>query len=72
MSAVLEISRTPDGPALVTSRVAVSRAEADRIIATGSLPIGALPAGDYIVRARVSIEGGASAQVLRTLRKRGA
>lgn len=70
LSAVLDVARTPDGPAIVSSRLAIERGEDDRLVATGAIPIGALPAGDYVVRGIVSIEGGASGKVMRTLRKK--
>jgi hypothetical protein len=70
LSAGLEVARTPDGPAIVSSRLAIERGEDDRLVATGAIPIGALPAGDYVVRGIVNIEGGASGKVMRTLRKK--
>lgn len=70
LSAGLEVARTPDGPAIVSSRLAIERGDDDRLVATGSIPIGALPVGDYVVRGIVTIEGGASGRVMRTLRKK--
>jgi hypothetical protein len=69
VSAVIEVARSLDGPALASSRLALDRASEDRLVATGAVPIGALPAGDYVVRATIGIEGGESARVTRTLRK---
>ena len=37
--------------------------------AMGSVAVGALPPGDYIVRAIVGLEGSAPTRVVRTLRK---
>lgn len=71
VSAVLEVSRSVDGPAIVSSRVALERAAEDRLVATGAVPIGALPPGDYLVRATIGIENGPSARVMRTIRKVG-
>ncbi|MDQ3071605.1 MAG: hypothetical protein M3R55_17980, partial [Acidobacteriota bacterium] len=70
LSAGIEVARTADGPAIVASRLAIERGEGDRLVATGSVPIGALPAGDYLVRGIVGVDGGATATVVRTLRKR--
>jgi hypothetical protein len=69
LSAVLEIARTLDGPAIVSNQLAIERADANRLVATGAIPLGALPAGDYIARGIIGIEGGPSGMVVRTLRK---
>jgi len=65
----LEIARTMDGPALVSTPLAVERIGDDHWAATGAAPIGGLPPGDYVVRAVVSIEGQPPVRVTRTLRK---
>jgi hypothetical protein len=65
----LEIARTVDGPALVSTPLAVERLGEDHYGATGAVPIGALPPGDYVVRAVVTVEGQAPVRVTRTLRK---
>src|SRR5436190_402258 len=65
----LEIARTVDGPALVSTPLAVERLGDDHYAATGAVPIGALPPGDYVVRAVVTVEGQAPVRVTRTLRK---
>ncbi len=39
------------------------------LIATGVVPIGTLPPGDYVVRAMIGLEGHAMTRVTRTLRK---
>lgn len=70
VSAVLDVARSVDGPALASSRLALERAADDRLVATGAVPIGALPPGDYVVRGTIGIEGGPSARVIRTIRKR--
>jgi VWFA-related protein len=66
----LELARSVDGPAILTVPLAIDRAGEDRFIATGALPIGALPPGDYVVRGTIGVEGKAAGQVVRTLRKR--
>jgi len=70
LSAWIEVARTVDGPAVVTSRLALERGEDDRLVATGAVPIGALPSGDYVVRGVIAIEGGETTKIMRTLRKR--
>jgi hypothetical protein len=52
----------------VSIRLALERAADDHFIATGAVPIGALPAGDYVVRGSVSVDGGDTGTVVRTLR----
>jgi VWFA-related protein len=69
VSAILEVAATMNGPALVTVPLAIAPGGADRYIATGAIPIGALPPGDYVVRAIVGIEGQPAGRVVRTLRK---
>jgi len=65
----LEVSRSPDGRALVTAvpRV-VSQGELRRLV-IGALPIAALAPGDYVVRAIVSVDGRPVGRITRTLRK---
>ena len=69
LSARLELARDIDGAALVTLPLAFTRAGASRVVASGTLPLGALPAGDYVVRGVVRLESGETGRVVRTLRK---
>jgi hypothetical protein len=69
ISSALEIARTLNGPALAVAPFAIESGGADRYIATSAIPIGALPPGDYIVRALIGLEGQALTRVVRTLRK---
>ena len=69
LGATLELSRTPNGPALVAVPLAIESPSAGRYVATGAVPIGALPPGDYVVRAIVALEGHPATRVVRTLRK---
>ena len=69
LSARLELARDIDGAALVTLPLAFTRADAGRVVASGTLPLGALPAGDYVVRGVVRLESGETGRVVRTLRK---
>jgi hypothetical protein len=69
MSATLELARHADGPILATLPLALTRADDRRVVATGAVPIGALPPGDYVVRAVIRLEDGTAGRVSRTLRK---
>jgi VWFA-related protein len=68
--ATLEIAQSDLGPAIVTVPLAISSLGPRRFLAMGTVPLGALPAGDYVVRGLIRIEDGAAGSVLRTLRKR--
>jgi hypothetical protein len=69
VSATLEISRDLDGPAIATLPVALTRADESRVVAAGTVPLGALPSGDYIVRGIIRLDDGTTGRVVRTLRK---
>jgi len=69
LTARVEVARDLDGPALVALPLALSRADDARVVATGSVPVGALPPGDYVVRGIVRLENGETGRVVRTLRK---
>jgi len=70
VGALVEVAKTLNGPALVTTRLALeSTSDPSRFIASGAVPIASLPAGDYVVRAVVGVEGQAYGRVVRTLRK---
>jgi hypothetical protein len=69
LTARAEVARDLDGPALVTLPLALTRADAGRVVASGTVPLGALPAGDYVVRGVVRLENGETGRVVRTLRK---
>ncbi len=68
ITAALEIAKTADGPPLFLVPLAVQAGEG-RHVAMGTVPIGALPPGDYAVRGVVRIEGGPTGRTTRTLRK---
>lgn len=70
ISTAVEIARTMNGPALVAVPLAIDATGDGRYMAKGAVPIGALPPGDYVVRALVGLEGQAITRVTRTLRKR--
>ena len=63
------MARTLDGPALATLPLALTRADDSRVVATGAVPLGALPPGDYVVRGVIRLEDGTTGRVVRTLRK---
>jgi hypothetical protein len=69
LSATLEIARDVDGPAIAAVPLALTRADASRVVATGTVPLGALQPGDYAVRGIIRLEDGTSGRVVRTLRK---
>jgi VWFA-related protein len=65
----VELSLSEDGPALLAMPAAVADTKDEsRRFVTAALPIGSLPAGDYVVRAIVSVDG-KQARTYRTLRK---
>ncbi|MGH9313920.1 MAG: hypothetical protein ACRD1S_12080, partial [Vicinamibacterales bacterium] len=65
-----ELATTVNGPALASAPGALTpTATGDRRAATAQLPIGSLPAGDYVVRAIVGVAGQPAGRVMRTLRK---
>jgi VWFA-related protein len=69
VSVRMEIAMSETGPAIVAVPAAVqATSDARRRIATAALPVGALPAGDFLVRAVVTANG-QTARVERTLRK---
>jgi hypothetical protein len=69
VQATVELAATMNGPALVTVPLAIQATGENRYVAKGALPIGGVPAGDYVVRALVALEGHPMTRVTRTLRK---
>jgi hypothetical protein len=69
LSAALEVSRDLDGPAMATVPLALTRADDMRVVAAGTVPLGALQPGDYVVRGTIRLEDGKTGRVVRTLRK---
>jgi len=67
---MFEIARTVNGPAIMTMPGAFAPTnESDRFLVTAAIPIGALPPGDYVVRATVAAQDQAGGRVVRPLRK---
>jgi hypothetical protein len=69
LTARVEVARDLDGPALVALPLALARADEARVVATGSVPVGALAPGDYVIRGIIRLENGETGRVVRTLRK---
>jgi hypothetical protein len=70
VAAFVEVARTANGPALSTSRLTIEGTSVpNRFQASAAVPIGALPPGDYVVRAIVGVEGQPMGRVVRVLRK---
>jgi VWFA-related protein len=73
IAAWLELAQTADGgPFLVVPLVVEGTSEADKFKAMGAVPVGGLPVGDILVRARVQFgKDGPIGEVTRTIRKVG-
>jgi hypothetical protein len=69
LTAMLEIARDLDGPPMIRVPLAMTRASDTRVIATGTVPLGAMPPGDYVVRGIITLDDGTTGKVVRTLRK---
>jgi hypothetical protein len=64
------VSDAPAGKTLVAAPLVLeATGESDRVVARGSIPIGALPPGDFVVRATIEQQGHPAGRVLRTIRK---
>ena len=69
VTATLEVADALNGPALGVFPLSIENAGPGRYIARGAIPIGALSAGDYSVRAIIGLEGHPMTRVVQTLRK---
>jgi hypothetical protein len=70
VGAMLDVSDATDGrPLLALPLVVEATSEPDKFIARGTMPLGALPAGDFVVRAVVEVEGQPAVRAVRTIRK---
>jgi hypothetical protein len=66
----LDVVSTPEGSPLASAQTSVNPGSTeDMRIAFGGFNIGSLPAGDYLMRAIVSLDGKPVGRVVRTLRK---
>jgi hypothetical protein len=71
VTALIEIARSATGPAIIATPLAIEASrDTGRFLAQGAVPIGALPPGDYVIRALVGVEGQPMGRVMRTIRKR--
>lgn len=70
VSVAVELAASLNGPALTTLQPKVSASnEADKYLVMTPINLGALPPGDYVVRAIVGLDGFPATRILRTLRK---
>jgi hypothetical protein len=70
VSVNVELASTLNGPALATLQPKISgTSEADKYIITTPIALGTLPAGDYVIRAIVGLDGQPAVRIMRTLRK---
>ena len=70
IGARLDVSDSSNGKPMAAMRLIVqATGEPDRVIAKGTIPLGALPEGDFVVRAIVEMEGQPAGRVIRTIRK---
>jgi hypothetical protein len=65
-----EVASSLNGQAIVTLPGAFAgTSEPDKFLVTAAIPVGALPAGDYVVRAIVAAKDQPGGRVVRTIRK---
>ncbi len=71
VGALLELSDGASGkPLLAVPLILEATADPDRFTASGIIPLGALPPGDYVARAIVEQKGQPAGRTARTIRKR--
>jgi hypothetical protein len=69
VAALLELADEPNSPARLSVPLTIEAGAGGRYVGKAALPIGALPAGDYVVRAIVALDDHPPTRVIRTLRK---
>jgi hypothetical protein len=69
VTATLELADGANAPARVSVPLSIEAGASGRYVGKGALPIGALPPGDYVVRAVVALDDHPPTRVIRTLRK---
>ena len=70
VSVVFEVSKTTDGLSMFNVNATAAPSNEDgKYIVMGTIPVGALSAGDYVIRAVLTVQGQGSGRVIRTLRK---
>ena len=69
IGAILEVLNLAGEP-IVTNRLSIEATQdPQRFTATGAVPLGALPPGDYIARITIGVDGGPYGRVIRPFRK---
>jgi len=69
IGAILEVLNLAGEP-IVTNRLSIEATQdPQRFTATGAVPLGALPPGDYIARITIGVDGGPYGRVVRPFRK---
>lgn len=69
VGAILEVLNMA-GETLATNRLSIEATQdPQRFTATGAVPLGALPPGDYIARITIGVDGGPYGRVIRAFRK---
>jgi hypothetical protein len=72
VSVAFEVAETTDGaPLFRVPGVLSPSSDPDRYSATGTITVGILPPGDYVIRAIIGVEGQPAGRVVRTLHKSG-
>jgi len=69
VTATLELADAPNAPARLSVPLSIEAGASGRYVGKGALPIGALPPGDYVVRAMIGLDDHPPTRVIRTLRK---
>jgi len=69
VTAFLEVAASIDGPAIVVVPLALQAQGDGRFLALGTVPLGALPPGDYAVRGSLRLGNGVTGRTIHTLRK---
>ena len=69
VTATLELADAPNAAAKIAVPLTIEAGAAGRYVARAALPIGALPPGDYTVRAIIALDDHPPTRAIRTLRK---
>ena len=69
VTVTLELADGPNAPARLAAPLSIEAGASGRYVGKGALPIGALPPGDYVVRAMIGVDDHPMTRVIRTLRK---
>jgi len=70
LSATFDVARTPEGPALVSAAGRIANGDTPTLwTARGTVPVDALPPGDYLLRCRVTRDGKPLIETIRAFRR---